>query len=123
MKNRKSIFLTIITENQVHKTKAEKLSEILENELEKGWLIFSIDSYDKFENSYKIEFRKSFIDKTNEELNLSIISTADRIASPWLVYFDRNQNTIELIFNKGENNRIRRKEFNVIQWGQINIVE
>lgn len=123
MKNRKSIFLTIVTENQEHKTKAEELSEILQNELEKGWLIFSIDKYAKFNNSYKIELKKSYTDKTNEELNLLMISIADSIASPWMVYLDRNLNTIELIFNKNENNRSRKNEFNVIKWGQLNIVE
>ena len=89
MKDRKRIFLTIVTENQTQKIKAEKLSEILQNELENGWVIFSIDKYNKFINSYKIELEKPYFDKTKDEQNLLLITIADRIASPWLVYYDR----------------------------------
>ncbi len=121
MKEIQNIFLTVVTENQTQKVKAEKLYEILNNELEKGWVIISIDKYNKFDNAYKIELKKSYIDKTKDELNLLLIGIADKIASPWLVYYDKDQNTLELIFNKSENIRFRRVEFNVIKWGLLKI--
>ena len=120
---KKNILLTIITEDQTKKRMAEKLSEVLKKEVGEDFEILNIEYYTKFENSFKIELKKLCSDKTKEELNLLLINIADRIASPWLVYFDSNQNAIELIFNKAESNRIRKNEFNVIKWGQIQIVE
>lgn len=123
MNEMKYILLTIITEGQSQMIKAEKLSKALKNELGEGWEILTIENYYKFEASYKIEFKKLFIEKGKEEIGLSLISISDRIASPWLVYYDKAQNTFELIFNKKEDNQIRKIEFNVIKWGQFQIVE
>ncbi len=119
----KNILLTIITENQTQKVKAEKLAELLKNELGEGWETENIEKYYKFENSFKIELKKTFSDKTQDKLNLIGISLADRLVSPWLVYYDKDENSVELIFNKDNFSRIRKTDFNVIRWGQLLITE
>lgn len=119
MNEKKNILLTIVTENQTQKIEAERLSELLKNELGEDWKVLNIEDYYKFENSYKIELKKSFEEGKQNELNLIGISLADKLVSPWLVYFDKDENTIELIYNKNENTRNRKIEFKVIKWGQL----
>ena len=121
MNDIKSIFLTIVTENQNQKIKADNLSELIRNELGENWVILNIDKYSKFENSYKIELKKTFTERNQEELNQIGISIVDKIVSPWLIYFDNDDNSIELIYNKNENTQIRKMEFDVIRWGQLQI--
>jgi hypothetical protein len=123
MNNKKNIFLTIVTENQTQKIKAEKLSELINKELDESWEILNIDKYSKFENSYKIEFKKSFTEINLEELNLRGIVFADKLASPWLIYYNKDENTIELMYNKDENSQNRKQEFNVIKWGLLQITK
>lgn len=123
MNSERNILLTIVTENQTQIIKAEKLSELINKELGENWEIQSNDKYSKFENSYKIVLKRSFAEVNQEELNLLGISFADKLASPWLIYYDRDENTIELIYNKNENTRIRKTEFNVIKWGHLQITK
>ena len=123
MNDIKNILLTIVTENQPQKIKAEKLSEFINKELDENWEVLNIDKYSKFENSYKIVLKKSFTERNQEELNLIGISIADKLVSPWLIYYDKDENTIELIYNKNENTRNRKIEFNVIKWGQLQITK
>ena len=77
-----SLLLTIVTEHQSQMSKAKKLSELLELELGNGWEMISINTYYKFENSYKIEFKKAFPETGLEELNLISLSLTAKIASP-----------------------------------------
>ncbi len=118
-----NIYLTIITENQTQKIKAEKLSEIIKSELGDDWKILTIDKYYKFENSYKIEFEKTVIEYHQDRINNLAISLTDKLVSPWLLYFDNEENSIELIYNKNESTRDRKTEFNVIKWGHLQIMK
>ena len=118
-----NIYLTIITENQTQKIKAEKLSEIIKSELGDDWKILTIDKYYKFENSYKIEFEKTVIEYQQDRINNLAISLTDKLVSPWLLYFDKEENSIELIYNKNESTRDRKTEFNVIKWGHLQIMK
>ncbi len=118
-----TIYLTIITENQTQKIKAERLSEIIKSELGDDWKILTIDKYDKFENSYKLEFEKRVIEYHPDRINNLAISLTDKLVSPWLLYFDKEQNSIELIYNKNESTRERKTEFNVIKWGHLQITK
>ncbi len=118
-----NIYLTIITENQTQKIKAEKLSELIKNELGYDWKILTIDKYDKFENSYKIEFKKTVVEYHQDRINGLAISLTDKLVSPWLLYFDKKENIIELIYNKNENTHDRKIEFNVIKWGHLQIMK
>jgi hypothetical protein len=117
----KNLLLTIVTENQNQKINAEKLAVLLQIELGKGWEIQNIEEYSKFENSFKIELKANIKGLHYYELNHLAISLADKLVSPWLVYFDNDDNSIELIFNKDQNTRSRRTEFDVIKWGQLQI--
>ena len=118
MKNRPKVHLTFITENQTQKSKAEELAEILVKELGERWTIARIEKYRKFDQSFKIEIEYIFLEEADcNSINLLAISTSDKIAAPWLVYFDNFENTLELIFNKDTNTRFRRGEFDVIKWG------
>jgi hypothetical protein len=118
-----NIFLKIITENQTQKIKAEKLSKIIKSELGDDWKVLTIDKYDKFENSYKIEFEKTVIEYQQDRINNLAISLTDKLVSPWLLYFDKEENSIELIYNKNESTSIRKTEFNVIKWGHLQITK
>lgn len=117
------VFLTIVTENQTKKIKAEKLSELIKKELGDGWKILNIDKYDKLEKSYKIEFKKSVSENNKDRINNLAISLTDKLVSPWLLYYDKEENNIELIYNKNENTLHRKIEFNVIKWGQLQITK
>lgn len=108
-------YLTIVTENQSLKVKAERLAQLLQVEFGEICSLKKIEKYSKFDNSYKIELEFSFA--ANENLILSGISLTDKIASPWTIYFDRGENTVELIFNKNSHTQFRKIEFNVIIWG------
>jgi hypothetical protein len=123
MSELQNICLTIVTENQTQKIKAEKLSELLQNELGDNWEILNIDKYDKFENSYKIELKKTIIESQQDKINHLAIILTDKLVSPWLLYFDKDENCIELIYNKDENTRIRQSEFNVIKWAHLQITK
>jgi hypothetical protein len=123
MNDKKNILLTIVTENQTQKIKAVKLSELINKELDGNWEIIHFDKYSKFDNSYKIVFKKSFEVRNQEELNLLGIRIADKLVSPWLVYFDKDENIIELIYNINENTQNRKIEFSVIKWGQLQITK
>lgn len=114
-----NIYLTIITENQTKKIKAEKLSEKIYNELGHDWKILTIDKYDKFENSFKLEFEMTVVEYHQDRINNLAISLTDKLVSPWLLYFDKVENSIELIYNKHEITRDRKTEFNVIKWGHL----
>ena len=118
-----NIYLTIITENQTQKIKAEKLSEIIKSELGDDWKILTIDKCYKFENSYKIEFEKTVFEYHQDRINNLAISLTDKLVSPWLLYFDKEENSIELIYNKNESTRDRKTEFNVIKWGHLQIMK
>lgn len=123
MSELQNICLTIVTENQTQKIKAEKLSELIKNELGDDWKILTIDKFEKFENSYKIELEKTFIEIHQDRINYLAISSTDKLVSPWLLYFDKAENCIELIFNKNENTQSRKMEFNVIKWGHLQIMK
>ena len=122
MNNLNCILLTIVTHNQTQKTKAERLAEIIQIELGNDWSVISVDKYYKFENSFKIELQYDISKVQQNEVNNLTLSFTDKIVSPWLVYLDKNENILELIYNEAEHSLIRKVEFNVIKWGHLQIV-
>lgn len=117
-----TIYLTIVTEDQDKKINAERTAEDIQRELGAGWEIQNIDIYQKFEHAFKIEFKASNIDGPPESINHLAITLTDRLVSPWLLYFDKDAQLLELIFNKHENTRTERSEFKVIKWAHLQIV-
>jgi len=113
----KKICLTIITENQNGKIKAEKLSNYIQN-CNEGIELISIDKYIKNKNSFQLEFEILIDSEKNNFIN-EILSKANKIVMPWLIYCYENNTNFELIFKKDELSRFRKDEFNVIKWMQI----
>ncbi|MDP8171229.1 hypothetical protein QJU96_08015 [Pasteurella skyensis] len=108
--------LTIITENQKQPEKATKLAKIICDTLNWGHN-FHITKYDKFEHSYKIEITEN-ISKTDNWV-LEAIDLTDKICNGWIVFFDREQNDIELICSNDRILQYRNVNFNVIRWARF----
>jgi hypothetical protein len=108
--------LTIITENLPGEIIADwitgKLRPILGNEL----ILESLEPYPKFPGSHKTELRYFFQANTVPDLLYAAISQTALMAGPWLVYFDPEDNSLELIYNKTESSRPTDPEFGQIRW-------
>ncbi len=114
----KNFRLTLITENQNSLEKGENFAELICETLncENG---FEISRYEKLKNSYRIEIIGQI---TSEENSVTeSIELTDRICSPWIVTYERNENNLELIFNKSNFSNFRRNEFNVLNWAEFGI--
>ncbi len=122
MNELKSIFLTLITENQAEIMLAEDFGVIILNELGEGWEIEKIAEYPKFLNSWKIEFKRTYKSMPQADLNNLAIELTDKLVSPWLIYFYEDEKTIELIYNNDENTQKRRLEYQVIKWGHLQMM-
>ena len=111
------IYLIIITENQDTEIKAEKLGEKILN-YEKNCKLISIEKYHTLENSFKLEFEISIY---SENINLinEVLAYSNKIVTPWLIYYNEENQSVELIFNKSKFSKFRKNEFNVINWMQI----
>jgi len=109
----KNVRFTVVAQNQKTKEKAEKLAEQISHEL-KIETLPDIQRYDKFENSYRIEFVFPFDNPENSIVES--IEKTDLICSPWSVRFDRLEKEIELIFNKADCSRYGKINLNVISW-------
>src|SRR5690606_18825394 len=104
------------TENQTQPNKADKVADLVKKDLG----IHSdpeIRKYEKFKDSYKIEFLGKFSSDSN--FISEAVELTDRIASPWIVQFDRTTGEIGLIFNKTADSRYERKDFNVVRWANL----
>lgn len=112
----KKILITIITINQNSIEKVEALAGLLMKKLRitKQPLI---SKYHKFRNSYKIELEKDTGKKSNHKL--ITLDIASKIGEPWNVYFDTDNSSIELIFNKTKHSYFTKGEFGNIRWVQI----
>jgi hypothetical protein len=116
------VFLTIVTESLQSGNEAELLGEAVLSALDNGWTQFSIQPYNKFSNSYKIEFELFVGDKEPYRLNNWAIATTNRLCAPWLVYYDDDTEMIELIFNKSENSKFGIPELASIRWAHCQAV-
>ncbi len=112
--------LTVITCNQKTKEKAQKLSDLMKSIVSTD-SFEQIDKYTKSNDSFKI----SLVFDCDPTLNLAnqMIEIADRLFAPWTTYFDRTNNSVDLIYNKTDSCQIRRNEFNVIDWAEFQIDE
>ena len=111
--------LGIVTENQKRVQQAEKLAALLVDHLPYIHN-FHLEKYDKLPNSYRIELEGS-LSSTDNGIHESIQIT-DSICSSWMVMYDRDQQSIELIFNKSESSHFEREEFNIIRWAHFQLM-
>jgi len=112
--------LSIITENQNTTQKAERLAKMICETIGIE-TSFIIGKYEKFENSYKLEFVVEFEDPKNSIFES--LEKTDRLCFPWVVKLNRRQNEIELTFNKSANATYLKNDFNVIVWGNWEVDE
>ncbi len=111
--------LGIVTDNQNKVQKAEKLAALLVDHLP-NIHNFHLEKYDKFPNSFRIVLEGS-LSNPEERIHESI-QIADSICSNWMIMYDRDLETIELIFNKSDACRYEREEFNVIRWAHFQVL-
>ncbi len=116
--NNKKVILEFVTKNQKSKEKAERIATLLTKTLEIESSVI-VTKYDKFENAFKITYEFYIENKIN--FTHTMIELTNRICSPWLVYFHRDLDEIELIFNQTDFSRIGNKEFHVINWARLYI--
>jgi hypothetical protein len=119
----KTILLTIISENQMHKPIAEAFAGFIQKELGKGWELTNISKYHKFDNSFAIEFRYKLSVMGQNEINMLAISLTDKLVSPWLLYFNNDDNSIELVYNKSDTTQKKNSQFEAIKWGHLQMVD
>jgi hypothetical protein len=113
--------LTIVTESIEGQLAAEKLASLLCDNLGKGWMVQHAEPYHKFENSYKIEMACAL--EPGTQAILEGIRITDNIASPWMVYYDNDADTVELILNQGSQTQYRNRHFECILWAHWQVVE
>jgi hypothetical protein len=107
---------------QASVVKANLLTDKLLNELGSNAALRNIEPYIKFEDSYKIEIQISLQDKSSLEANHLATMLTSKIASPWLVYYNSEQDIAEFIFNKDDSSTFTVQDFNVIRWAQWQVI-
>lgn len=112
------IRLTIITRNQKSKDKADQLSDLIISTIGID-LNPIIEKYYKFEDSFKIIFEFADFKPNDSDRIHSLIEITDRICSPWLIYYNRDEDSTELIFDKTDSSKFRKNEYNVINWASL----
>jgi hypothetical protein len=74
-----------------------------------------IELYPKFENGVKLSF---LLHLSGESIAESVRLT-DKIARPWLIYYDTDTDSVEFIFNRNEHTTPSKEEFAVIRWANF----
>ncbi|NOZ08686.1 MAG: hypothetical protein GXO91_07420 [FCB group bacterium] len=109
----KNYLLRFITEPKTSRERAEELAESLQKTL----CIkadYKISSYYKFKSSFEIEFFYGI--KRTGDFVVESVELTDRVCSPWLIRYDREDGEVELIFNKNKFSKFRKTEFEAILW-------
>ncbi len=110
--------LTIITQNQKSKDKAVQLSNLISSSIGID-LNPIIEKYYKFDDSFKIIFEFADYKPNDSDKIHGLIELTDRICSPWIVYYNRDEDSIELIFSKADSSKFKKNEYNVIKWASL----
>lgn len=116
----KSARITIITENQNSREKAVKLANMVSGDLGNE-IELNVSPYEKFENSWKIDILFRLTDSINY-IEGSLEKTS-KISTPWTVWYTADSSEINLIFNKTEDSRFHRNEYNVIRWANFDLID
>jgi hypothetical protein len=98
---------------------AERIRDCVLNLLADAWQCVSIESYPKFEHSYKIELELLLTESNPSSRTLWAIAATNTLASPWLVYYDDDNQTIELIFNKTDQTHFADVALSAIVWAHF----
>ena len=79
--------------------------------------VHRITPYPKFDSSYKIEL--VVVSNKDSHYIEEAVALADRICSPWLVWYYDDEKKIELIFNRDKNSSFAANEFQKIRWADL----
>ena len=110
--------LTFVTQHQTNRVDAEQTAGQIRELLGAEWRIVRVEKYHKFDDAFMIDLECSLSNDDLSWMNNRAIVLTDRIVSPWLAYYDREVNTLELIFNHDANTRGRTLDHSVLRWGQ-----
>lgn len=116
----KGISITIIADGIKNEEDSQFLADTLLKALPAKTQYTAAQKYTKFPDAYKLEFTvPTSADTTRQEQLYQLHLLADRMAGPWLVYFDGAGNNTELIFNRDEHTRAAMPEFSSIRWALL----
>jgi hypothetical protein len=115
----KKFQLILITENQKTEAKANKLARLISETLACKNVV-EVAAYDKLDNSYRIEI-VGLIGSEENPFEAAVKLT-DQICSPWAVTYRQTNNEMELFFNKTTHSKFRKDNFNVVLWGNFEII-
>ena len=119
----KSIGLSVVVKDIQEKSEVDLMVKNLLNVFPKQTTFDSYQEYPKFENAYKIEFSSEIQKGSSKEMLIyQMLEIANSIASPWFIYFDKDGDNTELIFNKDMNTQFTDKSFSKIFWAQIQLI-
>lgn len=115
----KKFQLVLIVENQSSPEKAKELAERISETIMYKSLV-EISEYDKFENAFRIAILGEI--GANENGIEEVIKLTDLICSPWLITYQKETEGVELFFNKTRHSHFRKDDFNVIVWGNLEMI-
>jgi hypothetical protein len=118
-----SISITIIADNISKAVDIDLLKEKLSAILPEETIHQSTNAYTKFHDAYKMEFAVPVAGHPDKEKRLYLMaSLAESIARPWLLYFDKEGDNTELIFNRDEHTQLTQAAFHPIRWAHIQLI-
>lgn len=83
----------------------------------------SCQQYSKIPDAYKLEYFKAIDENIPAEKILYQMNViAGVLATPWLVYFDKDGLNTEMIFNKTENTHFEHENFSNIIWAHLQLI-
>ncbi|MBK9329774.1 MAG: hypothetical protein IPM95_10830 [Sphingobacteriales bacterium] len=116
----KGISITIIADGIKNEEDSRLFADTLLKALPNETQYTAAQRYAKFTDTYKLEFTvPTSAHTTRQEQLYRLHLLADRMAAPWLVYFDGAGNNTELIFNRDEHTRAALPEFSSIRWALL----
>lgn len=119
----KGISITVIIDEVKNENSSAFIKDALLNVLPKETHFQSAEKYTKFEDAYKLEFDIEITESIpKEKLIYQLRLIADSIASPWSVYFDKEGDNTELIFNRDNNTKVMQPVFSHIRWAHIQLI-
>lgn len=111
----KSFEIQLVTEHQNKPEKANKLGELLAENL--GMEFIVAKRYSKFDSSFRIHLQAEFPEDKNP-FEYCLLVTGS-IANDWQINYDAEFGRIEMILNKSPYTRFKEQAYNVIIWAQF----
>lgn len=114
------ILLTLVVQNTKFGDEANLIKAEALDLLGKNCKFISLNEYQKFKDSYMLDFQIILSDGTKAQTLYEQLRISSLIAQPWLIYFNEGESS-ELIFNKSDASRFANENFSSVIWGHIQI--